>query len=108
MQAIFTRSGFVVSYYGSGRIRNASCSTRSQTSHLDREFFGSIAIVLAGVTIMFKTLAVWLAIFIGTIVLASPALAEAGNADEGKKIIFAKCATCHGPDGSGNTPVGKS
>jgi mono/diheme cytochrome c family protein len=57
---------------------------------------------------MLKTRAVWLAIFVGTIVLGSPALAEAGNADEGKKIFSAKCATCHGPDGSGNTPVGKS
>lgn len=37
-----------------------------------------------------------------------PVLAETGNADNGKKVFSAKCATCHGQDGSGNTSVGKS
>jgi mono/diheme cytochrome c family protein len=37
-----------------------------------------------------------------------PVFAETGNADNGKKIFSAKCATCHGQDGSGNTSVGKS
>jgi mono/diheme cytochrome c family protein len=26
----------------------------------------------------------------------------------GASVFKAKCSTCHGPDGSGNTPVGKS
>jgi quinoprotein glucose dehydrogenase len=42
------------------------------------------------------------------VAVALPALAETGNADEGKKIFTTKCVTCHGPDGSGSTPVGKS
>jgi mono/diheme cytochrome c family protein len=57
---------------------------------------------------MVRTLAVWLAIFVGIIILASPALAATGNADAGKKIFSAKCVACHGQDGSANTPVGKS
>jgi mono/diheme cytochrome c family protein len=40
--------------------------------------------------------------------VASLASGQAGNADEGKKIFSTKCVTCHGPDGSGNTSVGKS
>jgi mono/diheme cytochrome c family protein len=28
--------------------------------------------------------------------------------DSGEKIYKAKCAGCHGPDGSGNTPAGKA
>jgi mono/diheme cytochrome c family protein len=35
--------------------------------------------------------------------LAMPLLAEDGAA-----LFKAKCAMCHGPDGSGQTPVGKS
>ena len=36
-----------------------------------------------------------------------PSLAVAeGSAGPG--VFKAKCVTCHGPDGSGNTPVGKS
>ncbi|HEV2721476.1 MAG TPA: cytochrome c [Thermoanaerobaculia bacterium] len=37
------------------------------------------------------------------LVLAAPAIAADGAA-----IYKAKCATCHGPDGSGETAVGKS
>ncbi|MBZ5649904.1 MAG: cytochrome c [Acidobacteriia bacterium] len=37
---------------------------------------------------------------------ASPAAGQ-GNA-AGADVYKAKCATCHGQDGSGNTPVGKS
>lgn len=55
-----------------------------------------------------RTLAVWLAIFATITILASPAAAGTGSADAGKKIFSAKCATCHGQDGSANTPVGKS
>jgi mono/diheme cytochrome c family protein len=39
-------------------------------------------------------------------VSASPAAAEGNTA--GADVYKAKCATCHGQDGSGNTPVGKS
>ena len=36
------------------------------------------------------------------------AAAQAANAAEGKKLFDVKCATCHGPDGSGKTPIGKA
>ena len=39
-------------------------------------------------------------------VAASPAAGQANTA--GADVYRAKCATCHGQDGSGNTPVGKS
>ena len=38
-----------------------------------------------------------------SLVLAAPVMASDGAA-----IYKAKCATCHGPDGSGQTAVGKS
>src|ERR1700692_3312228 len=38
------------------------------------------------------------------LVLALPAFA----ASDGAALYKAKCATCHGADGSGQTPVGKS
>jgi mono/diheme cytochrome c family protein len=58
---------------------------------------------------MIKTITVWLSISVGLMIAgASLASAQAGNADEGKKIFSTKCVTCHGPDGSGNTSVGKS
>ena len=31
-----------------------------------------------------------------------------GNAKEGETVFAGKCATCHGKDGSGSTPVGKN
>ena len=34
--------------------------------------------------------------------------AAQGSQDSGAGVYKAKCATCHGQDGSGNTPVGKS
>ena len=37
---------------------------------------------------------------------ASPAAGQGNKA--GEDVYQAKCATCHGQDGSGNTPVGKS
>lgn len=37
---------------------------------------------------------------------ASPAAGQDNAA--GASVYKAKCATCHGQDGSGNTPVGKS
>jgi mono/diheme cytochrome c family protein len=57
---------------------------------------------------MVRTLAVWVVIFAGIMVLDSAAVAGTGNADAGKKIFLAKCETCHGQDGSADTPVGKS
>jgi cytochrome c6 len=39
-----------------------------------------------------------------SLVLAMPAFA----ASDGAALYKAKCATCHGADGSGQTPVGKS
>ncbi len=40
-------------------------------------------------------------------IMPSFALAAAGQ-DRGASVYKAKCVTCHGQDGSGNTPVGKS
>jgi len=39
--------------------------------------------------------------------ITSP-LASAEGSAAGAGVFKAKCVTCHGPDGSGNTPVGKS
>ena len=36
------------------------------------------------------------------------AAAQAGKAEEGQKLYEVNCAKCHGPDGSGNTPIGKA
>jgi mono/diheme cytochrome c family protein len=36
------------------------------------------------------------------------ASAQAGKAEEGQKLFEVNCAKCHGPDGSGNTPIGKA
>lgn len=38
--------------------------------------------------------------------LALPAMADAGP--DGAALFKSKCASCHGADGSGQTPVGKS
>ena len=38
--------------------------------------------------------------------MAAPLLADA--TPDGASIFKAKCAMCHGPDGSGQTPMGKS
>ena len=41
--------------------------------------------------------------------LTSATIAVAASADEtGEQIFKSSCAMCHGADGSGNTPVGKS
>jgi mono/diheme cytochrome c family protein len=37
-----------------------------------------------------------------------PAAAQVGNADEGQKLFVKYCVSCHGPDGSGSTAVGKA
>ena len=36
------------------------------------------------------------------------AAAQAGNADEGQKLFETNCSKCHGPDGSGDTAIGKA
>jgi mono/diheme cytochrome c family protein len=46
------------------------------------------------------------AILVICITMASPAAGQGNTA--GADVYKAKCATCHGQDGSGNTPVGKS
>ena len=39
-------------------------------------------------------------------VVALPAFADAGA--DGAALFKSKCAMCHGPDGAGQTPMGKS
>ena len=34
--------------------------------------------------------------------------AQAGKAEDGQKLFETNCAKCHGPDGSGNTAIGKA
>ena len=36
------------------------------------------------------------------------AAAQAGKAEDGQKLFETNCAKCHGPDGSGDTPIGKA
>jgi len=36
------------------------------------------------------------------------AAAQAGKAEDGQKLYEVNCVKCHGPDGSGNTPIGKA
>ena len=43
-----------------------------------------------------------------TFLAITPSLAVAEGSAAGAGVFKAKCVTCHGPDGSGNTPVGKS
>ena len=44
--------------------------------------------------------------FLAAALLFLPALAA--RAGDGAAVYKAKCASCHGADGGGNTPVGKS
>ncbi len=39
--------------------------------------------------------------------LAVAAAAPARAAEDGKALFAQKCASCHGPDGKGKTPMGK-
>jgi len=41
---------------------------------------------------------------LGVLILAAPLFAQG----DGASLFKSKCAACHGADGSGNTPVGKS
>ena len=45
---------------------------------------------------------------IATVIIAMTFSSVSLAADTGADVFKAKCATCHGPDGSGSTPVGKS
>ena len=36
------------------------------------------------------------------------AAAQPGSADNGEKLFVQNCTTCHGPDGSANTAIGKA
>ncbi len=45
---------------------------------------------------------------IAAVILAVPPARATSSADPGGEIYKAKCAGCHGADGSGDTPVGKS
>ena len=46
-------------------------------------------------------------IFVAMLCLAASA-SRADDAANGEKTLKAKCAACHGPDGSGGTPTGKA
>jgi cytochrome c6 len=50
-------------------------------------------------------------LFVTTLALSAPFLAladETADNPAGAAAYKSKCNACHGPDGSGNTPVGKS
>jgi|ERR1700730_284823 len=49
-----------------------------------------------------------LPLIIALTLVAGSFVAAQGSQDSGAGVYKAKCATCHGQDGSGNTPVGKS
>jgi mono/diheme cytochrome c family protein len=55
---------------------------------------------------LFHAVAFIAALFLGVTVMAIPAASQ--DAGSGASVYKAKCETCHGQDGSGNTPVGKS
>jgi cytochrome c6 len=40
-------------------------------------------------------------------VVVAVALAAPARAEDGKTLFAQKCAACHGPDGKGQTPMGK-
>jgi cytochrome c6 len=42
------------------------------------------------------------------ILIAAPAAFAGGSGSDGAAIYKAKCAMCHGPDGAGQTPMGKN
>jgi mono/diheme cytochrome c family protein len=42
------------------------------------------------------------------LVIPHSAKGQAGKAEDGQKVFEQNCAKCHGPDGSGNTAIGKA
>jgi mono/diheme cytochrome c family protein len=52
---------------------------------------------------MKKTALITLLAFAGLLLLAAPT----ASAEDGAALFKAKCAACHGQDGSGNTAIGK-
>jgi len=47
-------------------------------------------------------------VFVLLFLAFAPSIASAEGTAAGASVYKAKCVTCHGPDGSGNTAVGKS
>jgi len=45
---------------------------------------------------------------VASVRISHSAAAQAGNAADGQKLFETNCAKCHGPDGSGNTAIGKA
>lgn len=45
---------------------------------------------------------------IALLLVSTVAIAAAQDAAAGKGIFTSKCAICHGPDGKGDSPIGKS
>lgn len=48
------------------------------------------------------------AIGVATLVALGPASVRAGTQDAGAATYKTKCAACHGPDGKGDTAIGKT
>jgi mono/diheme cytochrome c family protein len=42
------------------------------------------------------------------ILIAAPSAFAGGSGSDGAAVYKAKCAMCHGPDGAGQTPMGKN
>ena len=42
------------------------------------------------------------------LVVPYSASAQGGKAEDGQKLFDQNCSKCHGPDGTGNTPIGKA
>lgn len=42
------------------------------------------------------------------ILIVAPSALAGGSGSDGAAIFKAKCAMCHGPDGAGQTPMGKN
>src|SRR5262249_13477646 len=45
---------------------------------------------------------------LAVVILGAPSLARAADAPDGAALYKAKCAMCHGPDGKGETTMGKN
>ena len=70
-----------------------------------QKFWGNMRLPLKNLSLL-TALALVAGLF--PLVVLSFAAAEGQASGAGVSVFKAKCITCHGPDGSGNTPVGKS
>jgi len=70
-----------------------------------RHFWGNMKLPLNNLSIR---AAMVLLAGLALVALPSYAAAEGQGSGSGASVFKAKCVTCHGSDGSGNTPVGKS